>query len=258
MTPSEFIGKFKSKYLWGNLAAMAVVVGVLFAGVKYGLDIYTHHGEAILVPNLRQKSIKEAEQLLAHLGMEMVVSDTGYVKALPPDCVLEQSIEPGERVKSGHVIYLVINSSNTPTLTLPDIIDNSSLREAMAKLTSMGFKLGQPKFIPGEKDWVYDVQVNGKSVAAGDKVSVEEALVIVAGNGRLSAADSLNIIEDDGYDDFDGFEEAIGDEFADEAEPVGNTPKDHNGQKIEKQNQEPAPKSEQHKEGNGPVVRKIS
>lgn len=258
MTPSEFIGKFKSKYLWGNLAAMAVVVGVLFAGVKYGLDIYTHHGEAILVPNLRQKSIKEAEQLLAHLGMEMVVSDTGYVKALPPDCVLEQSIEPGERVKSGHVIYLVINSSNTPTLTLPDIIDNSSLREAMAKLTSMGFKLSQPKFIPGEKDWVYDVQVNGKSVAAGDKVSVEEALVIVAGNGRLSAADSLNIIEDDGYDDFDGFEEAIGDEFADEAEPVDNTPQDHNGQKIEKQNQEPAPKSEQHKEGNGPVVRKIS
>lgn len=207
MTPSEFIGKFKSKYLWGNLAAMAIVVIILFAGVKYGLDIYTHHGEAILVPNLKQKSIKDAERLLEHLGMEMVVSDTGYVKALPPDCVLEQSIAPGERVKSGHVIYLVINSSNTPTLTLPDVIDNSSLREAMAKLSSMGFKLSQPKFIPGEKDWVYDVQVNGKSVSVGDKVSVEDALVIVAGNGRLSAADSLNIVEDDG---FDSFEEAIG------------------------------------------------
>lgn len=258
MTPSEFIGKFKSKYLWGNLAAMAIVVVVLFAGVKYGLDIYTHHGESILVPNLRQKSIKDAEQLLAHLGMEMVVSDTGYVKALPPDCVLEQSIEPGERVKSGHIIYLVINSSNTPTLTLPDIIDNSSLREAMAKLTSMGFKLSQPKFIPGEKDWVYDVQVKGRSVAAGDKVSVEDALVIVVGNGRLSAADSLNIIEDDGFSNFDDFEEAIGDEFTDETEPATEIKHEQSEPKVEKQHQEPTPKSEQQKEGNGPVVRKIS
>ena len=48
MTPSEFIGKFKSKYLWGNLMAMGIVLVLLFLGVRYGLDIYTHHGETIL------------------------------------------------------------------------------------------------------------------------------------------------------------------------------------------------------------------
>ena len=166
MTPSEFIGKFKSKYLWYNLAAMFVVVIILCTAVWFGLNIYTHHGESIIVPNLKHKSFDEAKEILDRLGIEAVVGDTGYVKALKPDCVLEQSIAPGERVKSGHVIYLVINSSHTPTLSLPDVIDNSSLREAMAKLSAMGFKLGQPKFIPGEKDWVYGITANGRNVNA--------------------------------------------------------------------------------------------
>ena len=46
MTSSEFINKFKSKYLWGNIGAMILVLVLLCAGVKYGIDIYTHHGEA--------------------------------------------------------------------------------------------------------------------------------------------------------------------------------------------------------------------
>jgi hypothetical protein len=52
MTSSEFISKFKSKYLWGNLAAMTMVVVLLCTAVKYGIDIYTHHGEAIPIPNI--------------------------------------------------------------------------------------------------------------------------------------------------------------------------------------------------------------
>ena len=42
MTSSEFINKFKSKYLWGNIGAMILVLVLLCAGVKYGIDIYTH------------------------------------------------------------------------------------------------------------------------------------------------------------------------------------------------------------------------
>ena len=39
MKTSEFFGKFKSGYLWGNLLAMAVVVVLLIVGVKYALDV---------------------------------------------------------------------------------------------------------------------------------------------------------------------------------------------------------------------------
>lgn len=195
MTSSEFIDKFKSMYLWGNLAAMALVVVLLCLGVKFGIDLYTHHGESIAIPNIVHHSYTDAEHILDDAGLKIVVSDTGYVKSLPPDCILEQSPAAGEHVKSGHIIYVTINSAHSPRITIPDVIDNCSLREAMAKLTAMGFKLGQPQFIPGEQDWVYGILVNGRHVVAGDKVSIEATLIIQVGNGQRNAADSVSYVD---------------------------------------------------------------
>ena len=195
MTSSEFINKFKSRYLWGNIAAMILVAILLCIGVKYGLDLYTRHGESIPIPDIRHKQYTDAELLLKNAGLQIEVSDTGYVRTLPPGYILEQSPAPGECVKSGHVIYVTINSAHSPTITLPDVIDNSSLREAMAKLTAMGFKLGTPQYVPGEEDWVYGILAKGRHIVAGDKVSVDDVLTILVGNGKRDAADSVDIID---------------------------------------------------------------
>ena len=192
MNPSEFIKKFKSRYLWGNLCAMALVVVAVCAGVKFGLDVYTHHGESIAIPDVRRKSFADADYLLREAGMTVVVSDTGYVRGLPPDCILEQSPAPGECVKSGHVIYLTVNASHTPTLTVPDIIDNSSLREAMAKLQAMGFKLTHPMFVEGEKDWVYGLVVHGRQVKAGDRIGIDVFITIQVGNGQRDSTEEID------------------------------------------------------------------
>lgn len=192
MNPSEFIKKFKSRYLWGNLCAMALVVVASCAGVKFGLDMYTHHGESIAIPDVRRKAFADADYLLREAGMTVVVSDTGYVRGLPPDCILEQSPAPGDRVKSGHVIYLTVNASHTPTLTIPDIIDNSSLREAMAKLQAMGFKLTHPMFVEGEKDWVYGLVVRGRQVKVGDRIGIDDYITIQAGNGQRDTTEEID------------------------------------------------------------------
>ena len=65
-------------------------------------------------------------------------------------------------VKGGRVVYVVINSSHSPMVSLPDIIDNCSYREARAKLMAMGFKVCEPQLVPGEKDWVYGVVSKGR------------------------------------------------------------------------------------------------
>lgn len=90
MSITEFIGKFKSKMLWGNLLAMALVIVGLAVGFKFAIDIYTHHGEAVTIPNLTHKTYDNAQEVLSELGLDMVVSDTGYIKTLPPGCILEQ------------------------------------------------------------------------------------------------------------------------------------------------------------------------
>lgn len=219
MNTSQFFGKLRSTYFWGNIAAMAVVVVAACLGVRFAIDEYTHHGEAIAIPDIRHKSLDDARYMLANVGLELAVSDTGYVKALPPDCVLEQQPAAGQKVKAGRVITVIVNASHTPTISLPDIIDNSSLREAMAKLTAMGFKLTQPQFVPGEKDWVVGVVAGTRQLQAGDKVAVDTPITIQVGNGQLSADDSINFIDNaiDSEDfieeggDVDDFHEVTGD-----------------------------------------------
>ena len=203
MKPTDFFKKFKSWYLWGNLAAMAFVVLLAVFGLKYWLGVYTHYGEAIVVPDLRQKSFRDAQHILQGLGLDVVVSDTGYVKTLSPDCILEQTPAPGEKVKSGRVVTVIVNAEHSPMIALPDIIDNSSLREAMAKLSAMGFKVGKPEYVPGERDWVYGVTVRGRQVVAGDRISVDDVVTVQAGSGMRDESDSIEYVDVDAFEPVD-------------------------------------------------------
>ena len=203
MKTKDFFRKIFSVKLWANLAAMLVVVMLLCLGVKIGLGIYTHHGEEIPVPDVRRKAFSDAEHILLGAELKVMVSDTGYVKALPPDCVLEQSPEPGKKVKSGRVVYVVINSPHSPMLAIPDIIDNCSYREARAKMIAMGFRLGPAEYIPGEKDWVYGLKSKGKLLRTGQKVSVNDIIVIQVGDGMRDLGDSIIYAEpEDFYDEY--------------------------------------------------------
>lgn len=209
MKTRVFLGKLTSRYVWSNLLAMAIVVVLLCVGVKYGLGIYTHHGEGIAVPNIKGMKFAEAHYLLAQNGLRIEVSDSGYNRRLPADCILAQSPGLGTSVKSGHTIYVTVNSPSSPTFAIPDIIDNSSLREATAKLTAMGFKLLTPKYVDGEKDWVYGVICRGRRLATGDRVPIDHPLTLVIGDGKYA----------DGFADIDVSEpEYAGDEFGGETD----------------------------------------
>ncbi len=192
MKTKEFFGKFLSTYLWGNLLAMVLVLIALGFGAKYGLELYTRHGKEVTVPKLVNMSSKDARLVLDDNKLEMVVTDSGYNKRLPAGCVLTQSPAPGMKVKPGHIIYVTVNSPSSPTFAIPDVIDNSSFREAEAKLIAMGFRLLPPKRIVGERDWVYGIMSRGRRVSTGERVSIETPLTLLIGNGQYSSDDEIN------------------------------------------------------------------
>ena len=199
MESNSFFKKFLNPFLWLNILAMAIIVILLSMGLRYGLDLYTHHGQTVEVPSILHKTYNDAEDLLDKVHLDIVVSDTDYVKTMPPDCVLEQSPVPGEIVKPGRLIYVKINASSTPRRPLPDIIDNSSLRDAQSRLTALGFQLGEPEYIPGEKERVYGIKDQGRQLAAGDRVSIEDPLVIQVGDGRRDMSPPVTYIDSNTY-----------------------------------------------------------
>jgi beta-lactam-binding protein with PASTA domain len=194
------IGKIADWGFWAHLLAMLLVMLLFCIGVKVGLDIYTRHGQEVEVPNLMNMSFDQAKLLLDEYDLNIQVADSGYNKRMPADCILAQMPGATAKVKAGHIIYVTVNSPSSPTVTIPDIIDNSSLREAEAKLAAMGFKLLPPKRIVGEKDWVYGIISRGRRVGTGDRVSTDAPLTLIVGTGGYEAEE----------DDMDYYSDPIG------------------------------------------------
>lgn len=169
-----------------HLAAMVVAVVVLFFGVKWWLDYYTHQGEGIEVPDLYGMTHQEALHKLDSVGLLVIANDSSYVEGLPAGAIIQQNPGTGMKVKSGRVIYVTINSLTMPCEKIPDLIDNCSYREAEARLKSLGFTLLSPKMIDGEKDWVYGIQYRGRNLVNGDAVPIGSELTLIIGNNGTS------------------------------------------------------------------------
>lgn len=172
------------QWFWGNVVSM-IVIGILFSIAVYlSLIFYTHHGNMVQVPNVIGKDYKEAKELLEDAGLRVQVTDTGYMTKLAPNLILDQHIPAGTTVKYNRPIFLTINADHPRQLPLPEIVDGSA-RSAEIKLKAMGFKVGKRKLVPGDEDLVMSVEVDGKKVETGDRVSVESPIVLIVGNGNV-------------------------------------------------------------------------
>lgn len=184
MTIKEFFSFRANRFFWLNILAMPVVLIIgVFATLRW-LDAYTRHGEGVIVPDVKHKSLPEALRTLEAEGLQGQVTDSTYVKTLPPGCVLDYNPPVNQKVKKGRIVYLTVNTLNVPLMELPDVADNSSLREAEARLLAAGFKLMPNDTVPGEKDWVYGVKLAGRVLGQRERVPQGAYLTIVVGDGR--------------------------------------------------------------------------
>ena len=168
----------------GNLLAMILVVCAIVWGVFKWLDIYTEHNISVTVPDIKGMHLNEARTLLGNHTLVAVISDSTYNTNQPAGIILDTNPVAGSIVKERRTIYLTINTNRAPMKVIPDIIDNSSLREAEAKLMAMGFKLTDNEPVEGEKDWIYGIKYRGAEIENGDEVTVGAVLTLKVGTGE--------------------------------------------------------------------------
>lgn len=200
MKIKEFFSFKKNRYFWVNLLAMVLAVMLIIFLVFKGLDIYTRHGEAIVVPDAKGLTVQQAEKLFRSKDLNFVVSDSTYNRDKKPGIVIDHNPQSGQRVKKGRTIYLTTNTLNVPVQMVPDVADNSSLRQAIARVEASGFKLTKHEMISGEKDWVYGVKYNGRKLEPGDKVPIGSTLTLIVGDGltiEMFGTDSIPSMQED-------------------------------------------------------------
>lgn len=185
MTFKEFFSFKSNKMFWLNIIGMVVFIFIAVYLTMTWLDSYTMHGKSISVPDLSRMSLSESGEILQRNELKYVVTDSSYMKGVPPQTVIQQTPAAGKKVKEGRTIYLTISSKKIPLQKIPDVIDNSSLREAEARLVAAGFRVGETEYVDNAaKDWVLGLKFNGRELERIESIPEGSTVVIVAGNGN--------------------------------------------------------------------------
>ena len=172
------------RLLFINLVAMAAIVVAAVLITFRWIDNYTEHGVAVIVPDITGMQEEEAISKLAQHQLVGITDNYIYVKGKPVGEITAQRPAAQAKVKRGRKVYLTANSGNQPMIAIPDIIDNSSLREAESRLRAAGFSLTPHDTIPGDLDWVYGVRYNGRELQGQERVPEGAELTIIVGGGN--------------------------------------------------------------------------
>ncbi|MDD3321514.1 MAG: PASTA domain-containing protein [Paludibacter sp.] len=164
------------------LLALLIFVALVW-GILIGVDYYTHHGEAEIIPDLRGSYVEEAAVVLAKQGLYPMVIDSVYDREKQLGTIIEQIPPANSTVKRNRPIYLIVNSLQVRKVPMPDVND-VSYRQADAMLKSIGLYVSNVEYTPSEyKDLVTDVKYNGVSILSGTRLPEGSAVVLVVGSG---------------------------------------------------------------------------
>ena len=164
------------------LIAIVLGLAVLFIFFQL-LDRITQHGKYIKVPEIKGKHVDEARRLLEEQGFQVEVQDSVYYDTVPRLSVVKQSPLPNELVKINRTVYLTINRSEPPLVSVPNFV-GQTYRSVLLQLNTLGLKLGdttsRPDFAVGS---VLEQTYNGRVINAGTKIPMGSRISLVLGGG---------------------------------------------------------------------------
>ncbi len=169
-----------------NVLGVIIVFFAVWYALYLLIDVFTLHGQEAKVPSVRNMSLDNAIRKIEAAGFEWEISDSLFNEAIKPGMVLEQEPKANAMAKKTRVIYLTINAFNPKMVNLP-ILSEISCRDAVNRLTSMGFKYVKVDTVPSaDEGLVLAVKVNGHPVTPGSKVSIKDQISIEVGDGLMA------------------------------------------------------------------------
>lgn len=179
-----------------NLGLAAIILIVIVLLTLWALNVYTHHGEAVVVPDVKHLQVSEAATFFEKANLRYKVVDSTFVKNAKPGSIVEITPAAGSKVKANRIIFLVANSFSVETFAIPDVKDLSQ-RQAEALLKASGFEnITIQRVNSPYKDLVVGLEYKGKEVKTGEKIQGSAQLVLLVSSGEGSdtpEGDSLNI-----------------------------------------------------------------
>ena len=159
------------------------------------LGFYTHHGEAIVVPDLRGLSVKDAMTRADEGNLLVEVVDSFFQSERSIGTVIEQNPKYGMKVKRDRVIFLTINSRFPEQIKMPDLV-GTTLRQATAIMETYGLKTGKLGYVPDISNTVLVQKFKGKAISPGERIEKGSSIDLVVGIGEKTRTRTKGANED--------------------------------------------------------------
>lgn len=174
------------KVLLLHLGLMGAALILVLWLVSVFMDLYTHHGKGVEMPDVSGLSTEEAESYLLSIGLKPMVVDSVYFDARPGS-VIEQNPIAGIPVKKGRNVYLTVNAKEKRTIKMIDVREWSS-RQGQSKLTELGFVIDSVRQVAYEfDDLILGVNLpGGKEVTPGKEYPYHTHIVVRVGSTHVA------------------------------------------------------------------------
>lgn len=173
------------------LAVGLIIVLVLVSAL--GLNLITHHGRELVVPDFTNMKVSEAQYTAAVEDMRIEIVDSVYIRRMGRGLIYSQNPKPGAKVKKGRRILLTINSVTPKKVQMPNLV-GYSMRQAKAELSSRGLVLGKLMYVSDmATNNVLRQLIGNMEVVPGKMVESGTAVNLMVG---LNLSDSQTYVPD--------------------------------------------------------------
>lgn len=145
------------------------------------LDLWTHHGDTTRVPNVIGMEYSRAVKTLQAADLKVVISDSVYTRDKPAGSIVDVVPQPDAVVKAGREVYVTIVSFSPEPITIDVLLTDISWKQAEAYLKAKGLKVEKTYVESQYPDVVLDIKCNGRSLALGSNVTIDDTIVLVVG-----------------------------------------------------------------------------
>ncbi|MBP5539972.1 MAG: PASTA domain-containing protein [Bacteroidales bacterium] len=176
----------KKKNSWGhwvvkNLLGMTGVYIVVILVAALSLGLFTRHGKEIKVPDFTGMNVPQAAALAKQNKLEVLVSDSVYVRRMAPGSIYRQNPTPGSGVKQGRKIRVVINAVSPKQVVMPNVV-GYSLRQAISEVIGAGLQVGTLSYTNDfATNNVLAQSYRGESIEAGTPLESDSIIDLTLG-----------------------------------------------------------------------------
>ncbi len=175
---SHVIAFLKHPGLWKNIGVLAAALLLVFFGFRSCLSLYTHHGEAIILPIFEGKQLEEAKRIAKDRGLKIEVTKGAFDPDRDPGLVVAQQPKAESRVKRNRTVYLTVLSDEAPMVRLPSLVGSYDYEQYTRRLDPLkiSYYIAEQVYDPKQEEnsilhFFYDEQkIEDQDLRKGIKV----------------------------------------------------------------------------------------